>query len=88
MTCDHGWLVPEQVAVWDVKIIKEKAVVDGLTSWWVACLPSEWKKDKNGCSVSILVVQGAAFECWDWCLAHIQLSYGFFLGDQISASPE
>lgn len=73
-------------------IIKEKPVVE-LTLSVLRPLPSisKWREVKNSCSVSILLVQRATFECCDWCLSQIQLSCRYFGWPhiyQLSASPK
>lgn len=61
LTYGHGWPVPKQAVVGEVKIITGKPVLDGLA--FSLSSIRKWKKAKNGCCVSLLLVMGAAFEC-------------------------
>lgn len=68
LTYDHGWPVPKQVVIGEVKIITGKPVFGGLT--FSLSSIRKWRKVKSGCCVSRLLVRGAAFDCQDCCLSN------------------
>lgn len=61
LTYDHGWPVPKQAVIGEVKRIMEKPGFGGLT--FSLSFIRKWKKVRSGCCVFLLLVMGAAFEC-------------------------